>query len=495
MLKRLAHPYLVTVLLGAALPLAFAPWHWFILALIIPGWFERMLTREDNPIRLGFLFGLAFFGIGASWVFVSIHDFSDAPLPIAVIITIGFVSILAAELALFTWIYQKLKATKFISRLMCFPALWALMEAFRGWFLTGFPWLFLGDVFLDTPLIGYAPVLGVFGVSWLAVLMSMLIVRFITQPSLRAWPIYGGVLGIAVLGFILQNIQWTKHAGDVRVVSLVQGNIPQELKWDPDRANQNFLRYYDLTAEALNSDIIIWPEAALPVPMPYGQPYIDAINDLLPEQSAALIGLLHVADEQHHYNAVRVLGDGTGQYNKQHLVPFGEYIPFFNLVGPLFDFLNLPTAFTLPGEHDQDTVRLKNWNAAIMICFEIAFPFLTLDHANNSDVLITVSNDTWFGRSIGPAQHFDMARMRGVEMGRYVIRATNNGISGIITPKGNVLVKAPQFTSTVITQNVPNMRGHTPLMFYGYLPLLFIFVFLICLHLLSQSKNVIKHLC
>jgi apolipoprotein N-acyltransferase len=452
--------FLYPTLLGALLPLAFAPKHWLLLVILIPGLYEALLQKTKQPALTGFLFGVGFFGVGASWIFVSIHEFSDSPLWVALVITLGFISILSAELALSAWIYRRLKPESFKQRLLIFPPLWALTEAFRGWFLTGFPWLYLGDTIVSTPLRGFLPLLGVMGVSWLLVTLSLLLIK-----SWRYTPV---LLGTVFLGYALSLISWTHPSGQEYRVSLVQGNIPQLTKWDPKQAHAHFERYYDLTKTVLDSEIIIWPEASLPIPMPYGTPYQEALTELItPHHHTLVIGELVSEGGDGYLNSAQVLGNGDHRYDKKHLVPFGEYLPFYDLLGPLLDQFKLPTPTTRPGTAHQVPLIVGEWRAAMMICYEIAYPFLTLHAAQDSDVLITISNDTWFGHSFGPQQHFQIARTRAIETGRYLLRATNNGVTGFIGPQGEVLAKAPQFVATTLTATIPGMQGRTPLMIYG----------------------------
>lgn len=469
--------YVAALFLGALLPFAFAPWGWFWIALIIPGLYEALLRQTHRPALTGFLFGMGFFGVGASWVFVSIHEYSDTPLPLALIITAGFVAILAGMLSASAALYIRLKPSSYSKQLLIFPALWALTEAFRGWFLTGFPWLFLGDTIVDTPLKGFLPIVGVFGVSWVIVILSQLIFKVLSTPLKHSWPKLVSALGIGALSYGLSFIQWTQPNEHVYSVTLLQGNIPQLQKWDPAQADANFSVYYQLTKTSLDSDIIIWPEASLPVPMPYAAPYMEVLTKLSAHKNNAfLIGELYSAGEKGFLNSAQAVGLGRHRYDKTHLVPFGEYLPFNETLGPLLDNMRLPIPTTVPGTANQIPLTLKQWQTAIMICYEIAFPMLTLSSAQDSDVLITISNDTWFGNSIGPKQHFQISRTRALETGRYVLRATNNGITGFIAPDGKILAQAPQFVTTSLTRTIPGMSGRTPIMFYTHWAVLLVAV-------------------
>lgn len=465
-MKRILY-ILYPMLLGMATVMAFAPWYWFVLALALPALLERRLVQINakQAAGQGFLFGMGFYGLGISWVFFSIHDYSDAPVIVGVIITLALISALAAFIALLGYVYRRVYPNPGIwTRLLVFPALWVLFESLRAWFLTGFPWLFLGYSMLGTPMDGFGPIIGVYGLSWLCLFMGMLLIRAsfgTTKQSLRL----GGVLILMMLtGFGLQQIQWTKPDGTTYDVALVQGNIDQEIKWEPEKFKQNFTRYLDLTEEVRQADIIVWPEAALPVPLPYGQPYLDVLGESIRPNSTVVLGAITTTENDMFHNTVQIVGNGSGEYEKFHLVPFGEYIPFYKLFGAAMDLLQLPMSFTIPGERIQPPLQVQDWQMGALICYEVVYPSLGLTRAQDSNILLTISNDTWFGRSLGPLQHFQMSQMRALETGRYLVRATNNGVSGIVNEKGQVMALAPQYMSTTLMATAKGFVGKTPLM-------------------------------
>ncbi len=467
------------ILLGVATVFAFAPWHWFVLALFLPALLERRLIQHTpNQAALqGFLFGLGFFGLGISWVFFSIHNYSNAPLIIAIIITLSLIFAKSAFIALLAYVYRRLYPNPSNNtRLFVFPALWVLIEVFRGWFLTGFPWLYLGYAAIDTPLQGFAPIIGVYGLSWLCIFIGMSALCTISGNIKQRLLNGAMIILILILGFLLQQIHWTKPDGNHYSVALIQGNIEQSLKWEPEKFQQHFDTYFSMTQLANQADIIVWPEAALPVPLPYGQPYVDVLTESLLPNNTVVFGALRANNDGFFYNTVQVAGDGTGEYDKHHLVPFGEYIPFYNLIGKAMDLLKLPMSFALPGPRVQPPLQVHEWNVGALICYEIVYPSLSLTRAQDSAILLTISNDTWFGRSLGPLQHFQMSRMRALETGRYLIRATNNGISGIINPEGSVEAQAPQFVATTLTGSAEGMRGKTPLMWITHYAILLLMV-------------------
>ncbi len=268
-------------------------------------------------------------------------------------------------------------------------------------------------------------------------------------------------------GFGLKYIDWTHTLGSPITIALLQGNIDQNLKWE--KSIQEFIihRYEHLSNEAPHAKTIIWPEASLPIALPYAQPLLNQINENLKQQGQnAIIGLPIKDDKGAYFNGIVAIGDNAdGLYFKRHLVPFGEYVPFENLLRGLIGFFDLPMSHMRSGPAHQDLIHAGILKFASLICYEIVYPNLTLMSAQNANILLTISNDSWFGRSIGPHQHFQMARMRALELGRYLARSTNNGITAIVDPKGIVREVAPQFIPTTLIGEVFATNGQTPLYF------------------------------
>ncbi len=478
---------IVPLLLGVVTVMAFAPWNWFVLAMLAPALLERRLVQRTakQAAWQGFLYGFGFFGLGVSWVFFSIHDYSNAPIIIGFIITLSLVTALAGFIALLAYLYRRLfPMPGSYTRLFCFPALWVLLEWSRAWFLTGFPWLFLGYSLIDTPLAGFGPVMGVYGLSYLCIFMGILLIRAITGTGKQTIKNTAALIVFLIAGFCLQLVNWTQPDGNVYRVALIQGNIEQEIKWAPEKFQQNFLTYLDMTETAQQTDIIIWPEAALPVPLPYGQPFIEILEETISANNTVVFGAITTTENDMFHNTVQVVGKGSGEYEKYHLVPFGEYIPFYKLLGGAMDLLQLPMSFTVPGARVQAPLQVQDWQMGALICYEIVFPSLSLSRAQDSDILLTISNDTWFGRSLGPLQHFQMSQMRALETGRYLVRATNNGISGIVDPKGDVVAIAEQYVSTTLVSQAQGMHGKTPIMrvtHYAVLSLMLLIIVAFCL--------------
>lgn len=472
--------HVLALLAGAVFPLGLAPlnfWWVIILSAAVLAHVLQDLSPRQAFVR-AWWYGLGFWGAGASWVYVSIHHFGGTNFVVSVLLTFAFVALLGVFQGLQGYLYSALRLQRW--HVVSFPALWVLMEWMRIWFLSGFPWLFAGYGFIDTPLKHYAPVTGVMGISFLVVMAGNLLLELHRRAGiLRITPLVIGA--VVVVGALkLQSVQWTYP--DLKAplkVALVQANIAQEMKWDPAHRENIIQTYTTLTTPLWGkADVVIWPEAAFPVFYSDALPLIGAL-DMQAEQagSAFISGVPYwepgkVENEITYYNSIFAAGQGSGIYHKQTLVPFGEYVPLEGLIRGLVPFFDLPMSSFTPGAPDQEPLLAKGFSFAPYICYEIVYPELVRQLGQQSDVLLTISNDAWFGRSFGPLQHFEMARMRALEMGRYLVRATNTGITAIVDPPGNVVSRLPSFEQGILTGEVYRTVGVTPFARWGYWPLL-----------------------
>ena len=463
---------------GAALPLALAPFDIAPLMLVSAGalfWLLRRAETVRGAFWTGWLFGVGKYGVGASWIYVSIHVFGAASPPLAA----GLVAVFVAGLAVFNGLLgMAFRAATTGSRsavadVAAFAALWTALEWALTWFLTGFPWLFAGYAFIDTPLVGLAPVGGVLWMSFVAVLTAA---SLVAAPTFASWRWRIGLLAVPLVlwlaAWALGAVTWTER-GEVRSVALVQADIPQEAKWDGSRLEEWKSRYGDLTRPVADRDIVIWPEAAVPDYYHRARPFIDETvrglsGDLVQGTVLAEIG----ADEAGAtlYNAA--VSSGGGVYRKRRLVPFGDYVPFESVLRGLIAFFDLPMSRGTPAPEPQPLLKAAGLDLAMAICYEIAYPKAVAAHGRGADVLATVSNDTWFGASIGPLQHAQMARLRAIENGKFVLRATNNGVTAIVDERGVVAARLPQFEQGVLTGTVYATSGATPFARFLNAPLL-----------------------
>lgn len=477
---------------GALITLSLAPFAFWPLAIIATAILFVVLQQQSikHSFWLGWFFGLGLFGTGASWVYVSIHEFGYTSIYLAAFLTFlfcgGLAFCCAITWALYAWLLKKntvvfnsspsiTTAMQSVTsqQLILFAAVWVCGEWMRSWLLTGFPWLFIGYSQTESLLAGWAPIVGVYGVSFIicisgAVISHLLFLRqgFHTHRTL--------LTAVALCWFIaipLKYVQWTLPAGEPQQVSMVQANISQHDKWRREYRQPTLTLYKNLSEPYWeSSDLIIWPEAAIPMYYQYANDFLDQMDVLAAKHQSALLTGIPSRDthSDNSYNSIITIGNGNGVYHKQNLVPFGEYIPFANLLGNVLAFFELPASTMHAGNTDQAALTIQQWQSKPLICYEIVYPGLTAKAAGVSDVLITVSNDSWFGASIGPLQHLQMAQMRALENGRYVLRSTGSGVSTIINPAGQIVARSEQFEQTVLTGEFKLMQQNTPWTRYGY---------------------------
>ncbi len=466
-----------TLFAGALLPLAYAPYSLFPLALLSLTCLF-LLLEEQSPreaLLRGWLFGLGMFGVGISWVYISIHEYGDASIAAAVGIALVLVALMAVYPAVAAYVGARFATRNWQRRLLLWPAAWVLAEWFRGWVLTGFPWLNLGYSQVDSPLLGYAPLGGVYGVSWATVLIAGLLAQSwaMRRNGLALTFCLAGLLLIPFAGMVLNSVTWTAPQGKRISVSLLQGNIPQDQKWLPEQMMATVERYAELTRDNQSSQLIIWPETAIPA---FYHQVQDSLIPQLEEAAKAwnldlLIGIpLLDRESWQYYNAVMSLGREHRFYYKQHLVPFGEYMPFRPVLENLLSALDLAMADFSEGAPDQVLLRGMNVPVGVSICYEIAFGEEIIRSLPQAALLVNVSNDGWFGDSLAPHQHLEIARMRARETERTLLRATNTGVSAIIDHKGVVQQRSPQFEIAVLTGKVQPRSGATPYVRVGNLP-------------------------
>jgi apolipoprotein N-acyltransferase len=474
---------LIALAAGALTTLALAPFDLWPLAILSIALFYLGL-RDLAPRRAagrGWCYGFGLFAAGASWVYVSIHDYGAASPPLATLLTLGFVAGLGLLFALAAWLWVRWlrRSEAPLADALAFAALWLAQEAFRSWFLTGFPWLYAGYSQLDGPLAGLAPVGGVWLISFVLALSAALLVNIMQLRARKTFLAAALVLLIApwVAGIVLTGHAWTTATGAPLKVAAMQGNVEQNLKWDPAQLNAQLALYRDLSLGAQPTDLIVWPETAVPVLKEQAAGYLEAMAHFARQRQAALITGVPIRranerGEPRYYNAVSVIGDGNGDYLKQKLVPFGEYVPLQELLRGLIAFFDLPMSDFARGSAEQALLLAKGYRIATYICYEVVYPEFAAGLAAQSELLLTVSNDAWFGSSIGPLQHLQMAQMRALEAGRWMIRATNNGMTVLIDPFGRISARLPQFERGVLYGEVQPMQQLTPYLQWRAWPLI-----------------------
>jgi len=465
----------IALFAGAIFPLAFSPYDFIPLAFISLGllfycWLDSTASGKRLFLR-AYLFGLGLFGIGISWVFVSIHQYGGASAPIAFLMTTALAAGLALFPALSGLLASYFSATPVLFRLIAvFPLSWMLIEWLRSWFLTGFTWLQIGNSQLDSPLLSFAPILGVLGVGYIVSLLAGIIVGLFYSQGKTRLILFISLLGLSGSSFLFGQVSWTEPESEPFSVTLIQGNIPQDQKWKPEIRLKTLKLYRRLTEENWGSSLIIWPETAIPAF--YHQVKEGFLADLSKEarrhNSDLLIGV-PVADKAtgQYYNAVASIGEKEGLYFKRHLVPFGEYLPLKPLSTFIADQLQIPMSDFGVGRDDQLLLEAAGYPLALSICYEDTFGEESRVGLPPARYLVNVTNDGWFGDTAAPHQHLQMARMRAVEVGRYMLRATNTGATAIIRPDGSVQARAPLFEQATLTGEITAMKGVTPYVMWG----------------------------
>ena len=480
----------LALLAGLIFPLGLSPLDFWPAIPVSAGALYAILNRDGllTSWRIGLAYGIGFFGAGVSWVYVSVHVYGATPVWLAVLLTAIFCGGLALIFSLQSHLYVRFAGNQPGWRIVQFSSLWVLMEWLRTFLLTGFPWAFAGYGVLDSPLSGWIPVLGIYGCSWLLVGLGCLGAEILSGCHTRAFLLRAGA--ITTLAFVAafgwQRAVWTQPTGEPLSVSAVQPNIPLAEKWDP-RKRPQILADFDALSEQLyaESDLIVWPESALPGYRDQLQSTLQRVNESAKSLGKAVITGIPTRDHMGRYNSVAVLGAGQGTYHKQKLVPFGEYVPLETWLRGAIAFFDLPMSQFSAGPSDQQPLRVVDAiTVAPFICYEVVYPDFVLAQRRQTDLLIHLRNDTWFGNSAGPWQHFQMARFRAAELGKDLIRSTNDGVSAIINWQGKVLVSTPQFTRAVVSGSVQPRTGETPFALTGSLP-----VWVLCLIGLLLGRN------
>lgn len=498
--SKLVQPYLGSLFLGASLPLSMAPFdYWFIAPIALSLWFCLLLRNKEHSISLhSFAFGTGLFAIGASWVYTSIHDFGLSSAPLAGALTAIFVLALALLFCLpFSLLERFAKTVKQnnYAFALALAATYIIGEWSRSWLFTGFPWLYIGYGQINNALAAWAPLGGVFllGIALcLSAAACALALTRIKDKIAITWFIAGLVPWFA--GWGLSHIQWAKEDGPAIKVAMVQANIPQELKWKADFLATTIDRYLGLSDDLWDqNDWVIWPEAAIPLPFHRAANVYEEVAKRAEKSNTLFISGSLVRENKFYHNSAIALGHGDGVYHKRKLVPFGEYVPLEEWLRGTINFFNLPTSIIKPGPKEYSRLQSRlpsSMKLTPLICYEIVYPDLARAKGDEHPVLITLSNDAWFGASIGPLQHMQIAQMRALENQRYLLRATNTGITAIVSPNGKIAKKAPQFKQTILQGEVYKMSGSTPFANYGnLLALLICFIALTPLAIARRRSN------
>jgi len=464
---------------GLLLTTAFAPRDYWWFALLCPAVLMWLWSRAPTPREgawLGFAFGFGAYAAGTWWLYIAIRVFGQAPVWIALTVMAGLVLIMAGYQAGLGYVVVRwLPARRAQGWLLLVPAAWVLLEWWRGWFLSGFPWLSLGYSQTDTWLVGLAPIGGVHLLSAaLLVGAGALVTLFHARGPLRAVALVALVLPWT-LGLSLRNVEWTRPDGPTKSVAILQGAVPQDMKWLLSNQQTILDEYAGLHAQALGADLIVWPESALPDLANVYAKYIGGVwSDAERAGSDVLMGVMRLDDDKvSYYNSVLALGDSEPKfYDKTHLVPFGEYFPVPQQVRNWLRLMSLPNSDFEAGAADQPPLEVAGMKVAMSICYEDSYPTILHAAARESGVLANVTNDAWFGRSGARYQHLQIARFRAIEGRRFLVRAANDGVSAIIGPSGAMVAQAAEFSPAVLRGHVQPRSGTTPYLVAGNYPVI-----------------------
>ncbi|MDX1282931.1 apolipoprotein N-acyltransferase [Shewanella colwelliana] len=516
-LRAIAHHAKIRLVLaylaGASTALAFAPyglWPIYLVALAFALRHSELL-RPKQAFTYWLSFGFGCFSVGISWVHVSMDTFGGLPL----IASVGLMALLALYLALYPALAGMLLAkmspkSKYLRYLLLFPALWVVTEWARGWVLTGFPWLWGGYTQTSGPFSPLASAIGALGLSYLLAMLAGSL-ALLLQANQASWQRrFAPTVIIIVVALIGSKVATVlspiSQTGKQVNVTLVQGNIAQSMKWQPEALWPTMIKYMDLSRpEFANTDIFIWPEAAIPAPEYMVEDFLDNANKVANLNDSAIITGIISRQQDNFYNSLIVLGnhnspmqseadyrgDGSNEFRKHHLLPIGEFVPLEALLRPLAPLFNLPMSSFARGDYQQANLNAAGHQVAPAICYEIAFPEQLRANVNaDTELLLTVSNDAWFGSSNGPLQHMEIAQMRAIELGRPLVRATNNGVTAAVNPQGQITDKLPQFETAVLHVSIPLVEGETVFAKWGQWPVLLLSFFSIFISLVRKKFKI-----
>lgn len=465
-------------LLGALVMFSFAPFDVYPLAplLLIPLLFGFIQSTPRQAFQLGFAFGSGLFLTGTYWLYVSVHVFGQAPLILAILLMLGLVAIMALYYGAAGWLIARLAKRSLWQLVVIAPAIWVLLEWLRGWFLTGFPWMTIGYSQIDSALGGFAPLLGIYGVSLMVMISACGLLAGVRASGIQRLPFAIVAAAPWIVGFLVGGISWTEISGPAVRTTIVQGGVSQDRKWLPEQFRSTLDLYRGSILESSESDLIVWPEVAIPSVLDQVEEYVSQLERDIAERGQTLVfGILErdFVEEKVFNSVVSIGAEGRQVYRKRHLVPFGEYFPVPDFVREWMRLMNLPYSDIASGEDVQPLLRMPDGNAlSVAICYEDAYAAEQLYALPEASILVNVSNDAWFGDSIAPHQHLQIARMRALETGRNVVRATNNGISAFIGPDGALLARGKQFEYVALTHDVQPRAGLTPFARSGNWPVI-----------------------
>ena len=485
-LKKLNHNLaFLSFALGAFSVLAFAPFYWFPISILSIAGLVVLWSKAASPkqaFKLGFAFGLGLYIAGIYWIYISLHTFGGMPWWFAAFCTLCLCAFMALFVGLVGYLSKKLGWI-----CLSVPVFWGLSDWVRSWIFTGFPWLTMGySQVPHSPLAGFTPIIGVYGVSVIAVSIATLIGYWLAEPKQTVLFKRNSLFVIfmlIVMGLLLKAVEWTTPIGKPISVALLQGNIAQDIKWSPDQAQRTIDTYLNMVQQA-DAELIVLPETAFPLIYdptdPQQQQYLTVLksqktnnqpNNIIAGFVGQKISVQKPETNQYLNSAISFGANPTQSYSKNHLVPFGEYIPLKQVFGWIYrDYLNIPLSDLARGGTTQPPMRLGNQQVGVNICYEDVFGEEIIRQLPTATLLVNISNDAWYGKSIAADQHLQFSQTRALETGRMMLRATNTGATAAIDQHGYVLAHAPHDVQTTLNVTAQGYTGSTPYVRWGNWP-------------------------
>lgn len=467
----------VVLLCGIVIPFAFAPYNIYPIAVIAPAivFYIWINDRPKEALWHGLLFGCGMFASGLNWLIASLHDHANLSLFSSLLIYSIIVFLLSIWFALAGWLASRFSSSqKWPALLLFLPSLWVITEIIRTHFLTGFPWLLLGYSQIDTSLALFSPWLGIYGVSYLTAICSSLLVLLFTSKQYK-WAFLAGLVTIFTFPVLFLGTTLNQQDKTSINVTLIPGNIPIKQKWQPQYI-ENILQYYLTRSEnAQHTDLIIWPESALPTTlerMPAS--YMGKLKALASSNKADfVIGAVEMPSTKPQkilYNSAIVIGRQGGTYRKQQLIPFLEFYPLAFGRELIRKYFNIPMSSYQHGLPNQPPIIASGTRIGVSICYELAYPELIRLSSSNAALLINLAEDGWINQPKATAQILQIARMRALETARYLIRVSNNGPSVVINSEGDIIAGNNNDYSQPVQSTVQKNHNQTYYTKLGNLP-------------------------
>ena len=482
----------IALLCGLVFSFGFAPFDLWLLSILSLVLLLTLLNDSNRDVFLiGYFFGFGMWVTGISWLYVSIHYHGNVNIYGSILIILLFIAILALYSGLLFLLnnYFRKHSPKNLF-FLTLPASWVIIELLRSYLFTGFPWLISGTMLANTVIDGFTPIIGAQGNTFFLILIATLVFQTFYKAKEKSSALFPLIVLLLIIpsSFFFKSIEWTSEENEIQV-SVYQPNLTLEDKWSQFGVIKSEGMIERAIDNANHGELIVFPETALILAEKDNQSFLDRIRYKSFNKDITLIsGIIEREDNSTIRNRLQAFGSINTFYDKVKLVPFGEFIPFEDYLGDFLDIIGLNLTNTIPGEAIKP-INTGKLRISPSICYEIAFDELIRKTAKDSNVLLTISNDTWFGESIGPIQHLEIAQNRALEHKKPLIRSTNSGISAIISKDGEIIEKQDYFEEKLLKIKLMLYSGNTFYSNYGNLPLYVFLAFYISFLLLRRTFN------